>query len=242
VVSEASIPLRDRLLSEAIGILSREGGAGLTVRRVAAAAGCSTIGVYTHFDGKPGLLDAVVKDGFEALDGAVAVVDSLDGGIARLRAGAHAYRDWALKNPTRYRVMFDAYVPDLAIGPEAAARGGASFAAHRARVAYAVARGELLGPIDASPDHASPDHAIPDHASPDHASPHHAGPDHAGQADPGLLDHVAHHIWACLHGHVLLQLLRGIGPDDEATRAEFDRAVRWLLQGLSGGADEETAW
>src|SRR4051812_46804050 len=142
MTGRAPISLHDRLLEAAIGILSREGGAALTVRRVAAAAGCSTIGVYTHFDGKAGLLDAVVKDGFEALDGAVAVVDSLPGGVARLRAGAHAYRNWALANPTRYRVMFDAYVPDLALGADAAARGGASFAAHRARVAYAIARGE----------------------------------------------------------------------------------------------------
>ena len=192
------------MLSEAIGILSRDGGAALTVRRVAAAAGCSTIGVYTHFDGKAGLIDAVVKDGFEALDDAVAVVDTLTGGVDRLRAGAHVYRDWALANPTRYRVMFDAYVPDLTLGSGAAARGGDSFAAHRARVAHAVERGELLSPDDAGPD---------------------------GEAV--TLDDLAHHIWACLHGHVLLQILRGVTPDDTNTRAEFDRAVVWLLRGLS---------
>ena len=203
MVSEASIPLRDRLLAEAIGILSRDGGAALTVRRVAAAAGCSTIGVYTHFDGKAGLIDAVVKDGFEALDGAMAVVDSLEGGVARLWAGTHAYRDWALANPTHYRVMFDAYVPDLALGPDAAARGGASFAAHRARVAYAVERGELLRPGGAGPDGAV------------------------------TLDDLAHHIWACMHGHVLLQVLRGISRDDAQVRSEFDRAMGWLLAGVS---------
>jgi AcrR family transcriptional regulator len=182
------------LLSEAISILTQDGGSALTVRRVAAAAGCSTIGVYTHFEGKAGLVDAVVRDGFEALDAAVAVVDRLDGGLQRLRAGAHAYRDWGLSNPTRFRVMFDAFVPDLALGPAAAARGGDSYAAHRARVAYALERGELV------------------------------------EAD---LDALAHHIWACVHGHVLLQILRGIDPADGVVRTAYDRDVTWLLDGIS---------
>ena len=186
--------MRDRLLSEAISILSKDGASALTVRRVAAAAGCSTIGVYTHFDGKAGLVDAVVRDGFEALDATVAQVDRLDGGLERLRAGAHAYRDWGLTNPTRYRVMFDAFVPELALGSAAAARGGDSFAAHRARVAYALERGELL------------------------------------ETD---VDALAHHIWACLHGHVLLQILRGLAPDDGTVRAAYDRDVTWLLDGVS---------
>jgi hypothetical protein len=164
------------------------------------------------------LIDAVVKDGFEALDGAMAVVDSIEGGVARLWAGTHAYRDWALANPTHYRVMFDAYVPDLALGPDAAARGGASFAAHRARVAYAVERGELLRPSGAGSAGAGSAGGEPD-------------------LGPATLDDLAHHIWACMHGHVLLQVLRGISRDDAQVRSEFDRAMGWLLRGLSRGAD-----
>jgi len=188
----AAVPLRDRLLAEAIAILSKDGGAALTVRRVAAAAGCSTIGVYTHFDGKSGLVDAVIQDGFDALDAAVARVDTVEGGIERLHAGAHAYRDWALANPTRYRVMFDALVPDQEWGGAAARRGGDSFAAHLARVDYAAGRGELVA------------------------------------AD---VTDLAHHVWACVHGHVLLQLLRGVRPADAEARAGFDQAVTWLFEG-----------
>ena len=45
--------------------------AALTVRNVAAAAGCSTTGVYTYFGGKDGLVDAIFVDGFEKFDAAL---------------------------------------------------------------------------------------------------------------------------------------------------------------------------
>ena len=47
------------------------------------------------------------------------------------------------------------------------------------------------------------------------------------------VDALAHHIWACIHGHVLLQLLRGVTTEDGPARAGYDRDVGWLLAGVS---------
>lgn len=196
---QTSTPLRDRLLAEAIEILRRDGGAALTVRRVAAAAGCSTIGVYTHFEGKTGLLDAIIREGFESLEAAVSVVDDLDSGLARLSIGAHAYRDWALRHATQYQVMLGPLVPGFTPGPLAAARGTGSLDAHRARVALAVERGEI----------------------------------DAGDGSAEHLEALTRHVWACVHGHVMVDILMGVEVTDEPAGARFALALGWLLRGLA---------
>lgn len=85
-------------------ILEESGPAGLTVRAVASAAGVAPMGVYNHFDGKDGLLDAVVSNGFVEFGRAIATSDSEP--TERLRASGRAYRAFALANPTLYSLMF----------------------------------------------------------------------------------------------------------------------------------------
>ena len=54
---------RAQILAAALAILGEEDQHALTVRRVAARAGCSTIGVYTWFGSKDGLVDAILAEG-----------------------------------------------------------------------------------------------------------------------------------------------------------------------------------
>lgn len=105
-------PQKALLLDAAIDLLRREGAAGLTVRNVAKLADCSTTGVYTHFGGKDGLVEAIFIDGFISFDAAIATASSL-------REAGQAYRDWALANPTHYLVMFGKAVPSYSPSPEA---------------------------------------------------------------------------------------------------------------------------
>ena len=67
------------------------------MRAVAAEAGVAPMGVYNHFDGKEGLLDAVVTDGFAEFGRAIAATD--DDATARLLASGLGYRAFALANP-----------------------------------------------------------------------------------------------------------------------------------------------
>lgn len=110
--------------------------------------------MYTHFGGKTGLVEALLLDAYERLDAAVAVADTIGEPRARLVAGAHAYRDWALVHRTHYLLMFSPLVPAVGPLPAVEARGAQSFAAHLARVEAAVAAGVLADDdVDAAAFH-----------------------------------------------------------------------------------------
>ena len=56
-----------RILEAASELLSEEGASALSVRRIATAAGCSTMGLYSRFGGKDGVVDELYVEGFERL-------------------------------------------------------------------------------------------------------------------------------------------------------------------------------
>lgn len=57
---------------QAASQLFLEGGVGsLSVRAIANRAGMSTIGIYSHFQGKQGILDALYIEGFELVSAAM---------------------------------------------------------------------------------------------------------------------------------------------------------------------------
>jgi AcrR family transcriptional regulator len=111
-VSSASVPgpvdVRARLIEEAARILGEEGPSALSARRLASAAGTSTMAVYTHFGSMAGVADAVATEGFRRLIDHVDEVRTTDDPIADLRAMAAAYRANALENRHLYLVMFGA--------------------------------------------------------------------------------------------------------------------------------------
>jgi AcrR family transcriptional regulator len=102
-----------RILEAASELLSKEGASALSVRRIAAAAGCSTMGLYSRFGGKDGVVDELYAEGFERLVDAMKANVPTDDPVADLRRGATCYRDTALANSTHYMVMFGGAVPDF---------------------------------------------------------------------------------------------------------------------------------
>ncbi|MBN6038568.1 TetR/AcrR family transcriptional regulator [Amycolatopsis sp. 195334CR] len=105
---------RERFLRAAIRVLAEQGVAGLTVRNLADAAGSSTIGVYSRFGGRAGVLDALYERAFEQLDAAYATLPPRTGDRrADVLALALVYRRFALENPARYAFMFERPVADF---------------------------------------------------------------------------------------------------------------------------------
>ncbi|WP_040524394.1 TetR/AcrR family transcriptional regulator [Gordonia effusa] len=96
--------VRSSLVAAGRRILEDTGQAGLTIRAVAAAASVAPMGVYNHFDGKEGLLNAVVTDGFREFGTTIAATD--DDPAQRLANAGRGYRLFALANPTLYSLMF----------------------------------------------------------------------------------------------------------------------------------------
>jgi len=112
---------RDRTLDAAAQLLRDEGPAALTVRRIATAAGLSTMAIYHHFGGKDGLVEALYVDGFRALDEALDAVPRTDDLVADVEALALAYREVAMLRPGYYEVMFGRPFPGFEPSPEARA-------------------------------------------------------------------------------------------------------------------------
>jgi AcrR family transcriptional regulator len=97
--------VRDELLDAAVELLDENGPDALQTRKVAGAAGTSTMAVYTHFGGMRGLIAAVAEESLRQFDAALTVPET-DDPVADLFAVGAAYRRYAIERPHIYRLMF----------------------------------------------------------------------------------------------------------------------------------------
>jgi AcrR family transcriptional regulator len=107
------------LLDAASDVLAKEGPSALTVRRIAAEAGVSTMNVYSRFGSKDGIVERLWSEGFARLRDATLRVKVTDDPLDDLRRCGEAYRRFALRNRTYYSVMFDRVVPNFEPSPQA---------------------------------------------------------------------------------------------------------------------------
>lgn len=103
------------LLDAARAILTTEGINGLSMRRVAEGAGCTTMAVYSLFKGKSGILGALVDEGFDRLAGAQRAASEKFDGEDRVVALCQAYRTTAHAYPHHYAVMLGRFSGELAL-------------------------------------------------------------------------------------------------------------------------------
>jgi AcrR family transcriptional regulator len=139
---------RAALLAAAHDLLATEGPGALSVRRIAAAAGMSTMNVYSRFGGKDGVLDELFIDGFRRLGETMQSSPSSDDPLEDLRQCGACYRRFAHENATYYSLMFDRVVPDFQPSSEATATALTALGQVAARVQRAMDAG-LLVPGDA---------------------------------------------------------------------------------------------
>jgi AcrR family transcriptional regulator len=93
------------MLQAAIALLDEHGPDALQTRKVASAAGTSTMAVYTHFGGMRALIAEVAEEGVRQFDAALTVPQTADPVTDLFVAGA-AYRRYAIEHPHMYRLMF----------------------------------------------------------------------------------------------------------------------------------------
>lgn len=136
--------LRAATLEAAARLLAVEGPAGLSIRRIAAEAGCSTMAVYHYFDGKQGLVDAVWAEGHTRLSAAQRRHQFTADPEADVRNTCLAYREVALADPAFFQIMFGHPVHGLA-RPSGATRDPAR--ENYARFVEVVARWGELAPL-----------------------------------------------------------------------------------------------
>jgi AcrR family transcriptional regulator len=131
------------LLAAAGRVLAEEGASALTVRRIATEAGCSTMGLYSRFGGKDGIVEHLFVEGFEGLIAAMDAVPADLDPAAALRACGGAYRQYALTHATHYLVMFAGAVPGFVPSLEALTVAHGSFE----RLVDRVVRGQAAGVV-----------------------------------------------------------------------------------------------
>ena len=100
------LQFRQRLCDIALSTFAEHGVEGLSLRNLAAAAGCSRSTPYRYFKNKADILAAVRESAFRrTADSMEAVAESVDDPVERLEALAKAYLEHALERPDAYRVM-----------------------------------------------------------------------------------------------------------------------------------------
>jgi AcrR family transcriptional regulator len=137
------------ILAAAGRLLADEGAGALTVRRVASEAGCSTMGLYSRFGGKDGVVEQLFRDGFEGLTEAM---DSLPTDLdarSELRECGRAYRRYALGHAPHYLVMFAGAVPGFEASEESSIVAHGTFERLVARVERGQAEGCVRDDVDA---------------------------------------------------------------------------------------------
>lgn len=136
---------REATLQAAAGLLAREGPDALTVRRIAAAAGSSTIAVYHYFGGKDGVIDTLYREGFERLQSTMSAVPVTDDPVADLRLICRNYREQALARPAFYAVMFTRPVRGYRPSEQSVATARGTYERFFAAVSRCVDAGALVG-------------------------------------------------------------------------------------------------
>src|SRR3954453_18673159 len=126
---------RETLLDAALRLLEERGPGALRIRDLAAAADQSTMGVYTHFGAKQGLLEQLYLHGFERLEERLDSVPSETQGPEGLLAFALAYRAFALDNEALYGLMFERATPDFVPSDASRLAGLSTFEMLAGRVA-----------------------------------------------------------------------------------------------------------
>ncbi|WP_297594944.1 TetR/AcrR family transcriptional regulator [Mycobacterium sp.] len=205
--------VRDDMLSAAVDLLHEHGPDALQTRKVAGAAGTSTMALYTHFGGMGGLIAEVAEAGLRQFDAALAVAES-DDPVADLFVIGAAYRRYAIKRPHMYRLMFGSTSAHginapahnvLTLTVAEIERGYPSFA----HVVRAVHRCVLSGRIGAG----------------------------AADDDAAVVA-IAAQFWASIHGFVMLELAGYYGDDNSAVVPVLGSMTSNLLVALGDSPEK----
>lgn len=110
--------LRERVLQVAVEMLTNEGVAGFTTRKVAEEADTSPPAVYELFGDKAGLVREVFFEGFRILQRQLQQLDASDDPRADLASVIFVLRAFARQNPALADLMFSRPFADFDPGSE----------------------------------------------------------------------------------------------------------------------------
>ena len=210
--------------------LAEHGAAGLSLRAVTRDLGMVSSAVYRYVANRDELLTLLLVDAYGAQADAVqaAVASAADQRWSdRLLAAAHAFRAWAVAEPSRYALLYGSPVPGYAAPPEVTIEPGTRvIGILLGLVAEGVARGDV-------PDRPAP-HDPPEPLAGDLRV---VGAEVGLAAHPAVLSR-ALLLWATVVGGTSLEVFGQYGADTfRDPRQAYDQQVRMALDVLRGGLD-----
>ncbi len=97
---------RTKILNAASKLFLEGGGDALSVRAISKRAGLSTIGIYSHFQGKQGILDALYIEGFNLVREAMNVIPDGKANKEQVLEACLGYLNVGEKYEAHYRLIF----------------------------------------------------------------------------------------------------------------------------------------
>jgi len=97
---------RNTILKAASELFLEGGTSALSVRAISKRAGVSTIGIYSHFKGKQGILDELYIEGFEKVFSAMDILDTNAPVRDVILLGVKGYLAVAGQYEAHYRLIF----------------------------------------------------------------------------------------------------------------------------------------
>ena len=132
----APVPVRERrrqqtraeILEAAWRLAERDGIAGLSLRDLAGEVGMRAPSLYTYFESKAAIYDAMFAQGYRELDAMKAGLElDPDDPVGTLERNIEAFVDFCGESLARFQLMFTRAVPGWEPSPEAYAVSVASY-------------------------------------------------------------------------------------------------------------------
>ena len=119
---------RTKILDAASRLFLKGGSNALSVRAISKEAGLSTIGIYSYFQGKQGILDTLYMEGFAMVDETTAIHSPDLPALDIVMKGASNYLRFAENYPGHYQLVFGVKDKDYTPSEEAKGIARQSFA------------------------------------------------------------------------------------------------------------------
>ncbi len=111
-MNEQPANLRECIKETAWRQIAEKGAATLSLRAIARELGITAPAIYNYFPRRDDLVTALIVEAFTSFGQAQKESDQPDRSPAeRLRTLGMAYRDWAMKYPQRYHLIFGTPIP-----------------------------------------------------------------------------------------------------------------------------------
>ena len=126
---------RAEILEAAWTLVRKDGLAALSLRELARSVGMQPPSLYSYFDSKNAIYDAMYADGCREYVNAEAQVPRTGDLLTDLKAGIRFFVGFCTEDPARYQLLFQRTIPGFEPSPESFAISVESLQATAARLA-----------------------------------------------------------------------------------------------------------